>query len=1294
MASNTMNFGPEWMRRFPAKSNSSHTEQNARASSPPPAAPPNQDWNQPAPAAASTAALPAFSYSSIAASNVRNQNGAAGSTSLYDAAASDGGSGGTSGSNLGSFATDSLNPFKYSKDLMLSLYRPTGLPIEFERHEYMTSEESLQPMSSLPFSDQEIKLLAGSVNSEVARRTAQPGDGPQERPQGQRRESFSNTGEHSTGRYDRSDKVSSHSRSYEPRSHGVGARPRNLNSEGRSHSFRRTEQIDRDREREREPEDDGLWNSPVGNTVGSFDANGVFRVVGDGDELQPLAELEEPTSSAPADDVKGASSRITDTSQSLAADVVASQPQEPAASDHGPTKADLSSPDQQHQDKAQDKSGDGFLFSSGLLSEKVLGAAPVRDDADFAPFNGSQPVSSASSVPVPEATFEPLPLELSKWLYRDPSGSIQGPFSSEEMHEWYKGGFFSPDLLVKREQDPTFEPLGSLIRRIGSDDKPFLLAGVIRPEPPVHTTSSLRPTVASLAQNRQGLSQVNMSSGWVGMSAPSTPSTANFGVDRLLMQQQQLQQQQQQHVSGDLFSSTNLGQQRTGFSSAQDPTVGTPGLDSRWNSGLFGRTQAVESNVGWGGDAFSRSSVAGLSAAHTPLGGPHYLDQQQRLHSQEMERQQFMQSLQRQSQMQAMLHQQQFMQAQQQFGNDPHALANLLAQQQAQQRQLQLRYQQLQFAGLHPQAVSTPGGTAIPWGAMGMAQPTSPWTSSIIPPSSENYFDFTKAESGQLPHAMQQRQQQHQHQHQHQQQQQPPQPQAQFQPFQQEQQQQHQQLQQQQQRHQYQVDSPAAKAHAVAQDELPSQYESPAVDTLVERLEQLEVHEDDHKEQVLENEEEQKVTEPVALDEPAPVVEDVEEEEEELSTSSVAEFVREGAPEPDASFESEHGGHQNGEENEDQLEQDSVEENASETASSTAAESTHRTIKASPAPWAKPVVADEESERKGPTLREIQEMEAKKTEEARVERHAQMAAAAAASGSGALDFTKGMPGAPAWSSATSTTPKKKTLKEIQEEEEAAMKRARAAAQQSSTIAAPLGSQSAGLAAIVASGTGSAGRRYADTIGPKPATVSASSGPWGSTSAATIGSRPTLASRSSAVFASNPSLNSPTFAPPRAADNSWIEVGSKHSTSASSSPAVSRATTTPTAPTSTNRNSNSNPNEPRPASEEFLRWCRQALKDLQGVVLEDFIQMLLTFPLNPDPMTVEIISESIYANSKSLNGRQFADEFIKRRKADAYPNGAPASMNSGSAASSTGAGAAGADSSFKVVSKKGKKKGTV
>ena len=45
-------------------------------------------------------------------------------------------------------------------------------------------------------------------------------------------------------------------------------------------------------------------------------------------------------------------------------------------------------------------------------------------------------------------------------------------------------------------------------------------------------------------------------------------------------------------------------------------------------------------------------------------------------------------------------------------------------------------------------------------------------------------------------------------------------------------------------------------------------------------------------------------------------------------------------------------------------------------------------------------------------------------------------------------------------------------------------------------------------------------------------------------------------------------------------------------------------------------------------------------------------MLLTFPLDPPPATIEIIQDSIYAHSPTLDGRRFADEFIKRRKADA------------------------------------------
>lgn len=54
-----------------------------------------------------------------------------------------------------------------------------------------------------------------------------------------------------------------------------------------------------------------------------------------------------------------------------------------------------------------------------------------------------------------------------QWLYRDPSGNIQGPFGNREMFEWFQAGYFPPSLLLKRLGDPAFEPLGLLLQREG-----------------------------------------------------------------------------------------------------------------------------------------------------------------------------------------------------------------------------------------------------------------------------------------------------------------------------------------------------------------------------------------------------------------------------------------------------------------------------------------------------------------------------------------------------------------------------------------------------------------------------------------------------------------------------------------------------------------------------------------------------------------------------------------------------------------------------------------------------------
>lgn len=57
-----------------------------------------------------------------------------------------------------------------------------------------------------------------------------------------------------------------------------------------------------------------------------------------------------------------------------------------------------------------------------------------------------------------------------------------------------------------------------------------------------------------------------------------------------------------------------------------------------------------------------------------------------------------------------------------------------------------------------------------------------------------------------------------------------------------------------------------------------------------------------------------------------------------------------------------------------------------------------------------------------------------------------------------------------------------------------------------------------------------------------------------------------------------------------------------------------------------------------------------------------MSMLLSFPLDPDPSTVEIISDLIYSSSTTLDGRRFAAEFVSKRKVDASsrPKGAAAS----------------------------------
>lgn len=82
--------------------------------------------------------------------------------------------------------------------------------------------------------------------------------------------------------------------------------------------------------------------------------------------------------------------------------------------------------------------------------------------------------SLASQLPASQQRQMVMPDRM-RWIYRDPQGTTQGPWSGLEMHDWYKGGFFSPELQVKRVEDTEYEPLAQLIRRIGNSREPFLV---------------------------------------------------------------------------------------------------------------------------------------------------------------------------------------------------------------------------------------------------------------------------------------------------------------------------------------------------------------------------------------------------------------------------------------------------------------------------------------------------------------------------------------------------------------------------------------------------------------------------------------------------------------------------------------------------------------------------------------------------------------------------------------------------------------------------------------------------
>ncbi|KAG7450136.1 uncharacterized protein BT62DRAFT_961749 [Guyanagaster necrorhizus] len=206
---------------------------------------------------------------------------------------------------------------------------------------------------------------------------------------------------------------------------------------------------------------------------------------------------------------------------------------------------------------------------------------------------------------------------------------------------------------------------------------------------------------------------------------------------------------------------------------------------------------------------------------------------------------------------------------------------------------------------------------------------------------------------------------------------------------------------------------------------------------------------------------------------------------------------------------------------------------------------------------------------------------------------------------------------PVWMTTAKVPTTKKTMKEIQEEEE---KRRKMAAKET--------------AASVASR-----RAYAETTVKSPVTLGG--GAW-----TTVGPSGKSA----------PPPAAPVRTPvPSAASSAAVPR-------ANGSPTAIRPAPTPAPKPATGGKMGDYPVAP---SHEFLKWLNESLKGLNSSVnVEEIMQMLLSFSMDPDPSTVELISDLIYSNSTILDGRRFASEFVSKRKADAAARKGTASSAAG------------------------------
>ena len=192
-------------------------------------------------------------------------------------------------------------------------------------------------------------------------------------------------------------------------------------------------------------------------------------------------------------------------------------------------------------------SASGPQTTSLPTPQSAVARAPPGTEGYQSAHGLSQSSGSSSSNQMPAAQQRQMVMpDRMRWIYRDPQGNTQGPWSGLEMHDWFKAGFFTAELQVKKLEDTEYEPLAQLVRRIGNSREPFLVPQIGVPHGPPSVTQG-NHWATSMA-GTGGSAQPPFASSFPSFGTTLTAEQQN-ALERRKQEEQFLMARQKEHLA-------------------------------------------------------------------------------------------------------------------------------------------------------------------------------------------------------------------------------------------------------------------------------------------------------------------------------------------------------------------------------------------------------------------------------------------------------------------------------------------------------------------------------------------------------------------------------------------------------------------------------------------------------------------------------------------------------------------------------------------------------------------------